>query len=102
MTASEAAHSRMRHVLTNVLGGSEDRVQVDVDMLRLENGDRLVLCSDGLTDLVDDETIAKALAAAPRSSEACTRLVDLALAGGGKDNITVIVAGYTLPAEQAT
>ncbi len=59
MTASEAAHSRMRHVLTNVLGGSEDRVQVDVDMLRLENGDRLVLCSDGLTDLVDDETIAK-------------------------------------------
>ena len=51
----------MRHVLTNVLGGSNEQVEVDVDLLRLEDGDRLLLCSDGLTDLVDDDTIAKTL-----------------------------------------
>ena len=101
LTADEAAVSKMRHVLTNVLGGSDDEVQVDVDLLRLENGDRLLLCSDGLTDLVDDDTIATTLSGLPRSSEACARLVQLALDGGGRDNITVIVAAYTVPSQQA-
>ena len=55
LSASEVAGSRMRHVLTNVLGGSDDEVQVDIDLLRLEDGDRLLLCSDGLTDLVNDD-----------------------------------------------
>ena len=98
LTAGEAAGSRMRHVLTNVLGGSDAEVQVDVDLLRLEDGDRLLLCSDGLSDLVGDDTITTTLSGLPRSSEACARLVQLALDGGGRDNITVIVAGYTLPA----
>ena len=100
LTADEAAVSRMRHVLTNVLGGSDDEVQVDVDLLRLEDGDRLLLCSDGLTDLVADDTIATTLSGLQRSSEACSRLVQLALDGGGRDNVTVIVAGYTLPTRQ--
>ena len=52
-----ADHSRHRHVLTNALGGSREDVMVDIDWLHLEDGDRLLLCSDGLTDLVDDGTI---------------------------------------------
>ena len=75
-------------------------VQVDIDLLRLEDGDRLLLCSDGLTDLVDDDTIATTLSASRPSSEACSRLVQLALDGGGRDNITVIVAEYTMPTDR--
>jgi protein phosphatase len=74
---------------------------VDTDLLRLNDGDRLLLCSDGLTDLVDDETITKILRNATRSSEACERLVQRALDDGGRDNVTVIVAAYRLPEEVA-
>ena len=97
LSASEAATSRMRHVLTNVLGGNDGEVHVDIDLLRLEDGDRLLLCSDGLTDLVDDATLASTLAAERPSAAACARLVQLALEGGGRDNITVIVAEYAIP-----
>jgi PPM family protein phosphatase len=99
LAACDVAESRVRHILTNALGGSSSTVDVDVDLLRLENGDRVLLCSDGLTDLVDDDTITTALAEAPSAKDACDRLLQLALDRGGRDNITVIVAGYTLPAE---
>jgi protein phosphatase len=95
----DIAASGVRHILTNALGGSTEHVEVDVDMLRLENGDRLLLCSDGLTDLVDDETITETLLASPTSTEACECLVELALTRGGRDNVTVIVAAYTIPDE---
>jgi protein phosphatase len=70
-------------------------VEVDVDQLTLTSGDRLLLCSDGLTDLVDDETLRQVLIDRRESAEACRRLVDLALAAGGKDNVTVVIASYT-------
>jgi protein phosphatase len=88
----------MGHILTNVLGGSFDHVEVDVDLLRLEDRDRLLLCSDGLTDLVDDDAITTTLAETESSSDACSRLVQLALEAGGRDNVTVIVATYAIPA----
>jgi PPM family protein phosphatase len=97
LEAAEVAGSRHRHVLTNALGGSSEDVQVDIDRLRLENGDRVLLCSDGLTDLVDDATITTILLEATRSSDACERLVQRALDSGGGDNVTVIVAAYQLP-----
>jgi PPM family protein phosphatase len=93
----DAATSGVRHLLINALGGSTEHVDVDVDLLRLEHGDWLLLCSDGLTDLVDDETISGTLARSENSKEACARLVQLALDGGGRDNVTVIVAGYSFP-----
>jgi PPM family protein phosphatase len=101
LRAGDVASSGMRHVLTNVLGGSDAHVDVDVDLLRLEDGDRVLLCSDGLTDHVDDDTIAQALSATRLSKEACPQLVQLALDSGGRDNVTVIVAAYTLPDEHA-
>jgi serine/threonine protein phosphatase PrpC len=97
MQAHDAAASDVRHILINALGGTVDDVQVDVDVAGLEDGDRLLLCSDGLTDCVDDDTIARTLLATQSSSEACARLVQRALDGGGRDNITVIVAAYTFP-----
>jgi protein phosphatase len=93
--------SGVAHILTNAIGGSSEKVDVDVDLLRLEDGDRVLLCSDGLTDLVDDEEIAATLAAMKTSQDACAELVRQALGGGGRDNITVIVGGYTLPDEAA-
>jgi serine/threonine protein phosphatase PrpC len=70
-------------------------VQVDVERVPLANGDRVLLCSDGLTDAVDDEVIRAVLAAATSAEDACKTLIEHALAGGGRDNITVIVASYT-------
>jgi protein phosphatase len=73
---------------------SED-VDVDVDQLELTSGDRVLMCSDGLTDMVDDDTIRRVLIEQRDSKEACQRLIDLALDHGGKDNVTVVVATYT-------
>jgi PPM family protein phosphatase len=91
----ESVH--FRHMLTNALGGQAEDVQVDVERVQLADGDRVLLCSDGLTDLLDDVTI-EGLLATGRSAEVCQRLVSLALERGGRDNITAIVAAYTLPA----
>jgi protein phosphatase len=93
----DVASSGVRHILTNALGGSTEHVEVDVDVLRLENGDRLLLCSDGLTDLVEDDEISGTLAATQASSDACDRLIQQALDRGGRDNVTVIVAAYEFP-----
>jgi PPM family protein phosphatase len=97
LEACDIADSGVRHILTNALGGSTENVDVDVDRLRLEDGDRLLLCSDGLSDLVDDEAMTRTLLGAPLSSDACAQLVKMALDSGGRDNVTVIVASYTFP-----
>ena len=99
LAPSEVAGSRHRHVLTNALGGTVGDVQVDTDQLQLEDGDRLLLCSDGLTDMVDDQTITEILMGTTRSSDACERLVQRALDNGGRDNVTAIVAAYRFSVE---
>jgi len=101
LAPDDVADSRHRHVLTNALGGSIESARVDTDLLRLNDGDRLLLCSDGLTDLVDDAAITDILRKATRSSDACERLVQRALDNGGRDNVTVIVAVYRIPEEPA-
>lgn len=98
LSASDAKISGFRHMLVNVLGGTAEHVEVDVDLLRLEDGDRLLLCTDGLTDCVNEDTISATLAGALPSSDVCRRLVQLALDGGGRDNITAIVATFGFPA----
>jgi protein phosphatase len=70
---------------------------VDVDLLPLEHGDRVILCSDGLTDLVNDDTISRTLGGTRTSADACARLVEQALDNGGHDNVTAIVAAYSIP-----
>src|SRR6185369_14238696 len=87
LAPGDLAGSRHRHVLTNALGGSCEDVQVDTDRIQLEDGDRLLLCSDGLTDLVDDAAITAIMRQATRSSDACERLVQRALDNGGRDNV---------------
>lgn len=90
---------RLRHVLTQALGRRGGEVQVEVHVVELVDGDRLVLCTDGLTDMVEDDAIADTLAHVPGASAACDRLTELALQRGGRDNITVVVAGFAIPAQ---
>jgi len=93
--AEEAAHHAYRHVVTNVVGGSDPAVQVEVHKLALEVGDCLLLCSDGLTEMASDGEILQVLTTAqPDPAAACERLVKLANDKGGKDNITAVVAVF--------
>jgi protein phosphatase len=90
----EAARHAMRHVVVNVVGGSDLGVQVEVHKLPLQNGDRLLLCSDGLTEMVQEEAIAAILQEEAEPERACERLVAAANEKGGKDNVTVVVARF--------
>ncbi len=95
LSEEEAADFGARHVLVNALGGFDEDVEVDVDHLQLVSGDRLLLCSDGLTDLVEDDEIREVLSDCRAAADGCRRLIDLALSRGGRDNITVVLACYT-------
>jgi len=97
ISQEEVAHHPSRHVLTSALATRGAFVQVELKHARIEDGETLLLCSDGLTEMVPDETIAQVLAAKEPAQAVCRRLVDLALEAGGKDNVTVVVARYTIP-----
>jgi protein phosphatase len=91
----KARSHRLRHVLTNALGGSPG-VKAETVKLRVADGDRLLLCTDGLTEAVPDEQIATVLRLHPRPADACRALVHAALDRGGPDNITVVLAAYSI------
>jgi PPM family protein phosphatase len=94
LTHEEAATHRLRHVLTNVLGGGTPLTDVDVHRVSLAAGDTVLLCSDGLYDVAKDEEIAAVLTAASSAQAACRALVDLALERGAPDNVTAVVSRY--------
>ena len=99
MAAPDSAEAkRMRHVLTNCLGGPDSGVQVDVHHHRLANDDVLMLCTDGLNDMIHDDEIARLMVEHPVPADACQVLVDLALERGGRDNITVLIGRYRFDA----
>ena len=95
--ADDTSTRAMRHVLTAALGSTGEPTDPQVHRLRLSDGDQLLLCTDGLTDMVADDGIAAVLGDANSSAAACQGLIDLALASGGKDNITVVLARYRFP-----
>lgn len=72
--------------------GMDAEVDPDVGTFDFIPGDRLLLCSDGLTGVVRDDRVAMLIAESGTPADACRRLADAALAGGGPDNVTVLVA----------
>jgi protein phosphatase len=90
----EVASHRLRHVVTNVVGGHDQGVKVEMHKVSLESRDRLLLCSDGLTEMVPEPDILQVLAAEEDPEAACEMLVDRANEAGGKDNVTVVVARF--------
>jgi len=89
ITPEEARTSRFRNIITRSVG-FEEQVAVDLLGLELAPGDRLVVCCDGLSNLVEDQEI-RDIVTTSALDEAPQRLVDLANDRGGDDNITVIV-----------
>lgn len=90
LTDEEARHHPRRHVITRALGTGEAS-ESDFWMLSVHDGDRLMVCSDGLTSEVPDEEIRRELAENHSPQDAVDSLIRRALDGGGRDNITVIV-----------
>ncbi len=96
--AGSAEAKKMSHMLTNCLGGQSSAVEVDVRHEHLQHDDRVLLCTDGLNDVVSDEEIEHVLAANPTPAGACGALMDLALKRGARDNVTVLVGRYLFEA----
>jgi serine/threonine protein phosphatase PrpC len=92
ISQEQVATHHLRNMLVRHIGGQA--TPIDVRHLRLQSGDQLLLCTDGLTDLVDLPAIEGVLQTASRAQAACEDLVGAALAAGGKDNVTVLVARY--------
>jgi PPM family protein phosphatase len=94
LAAEEAAQHRLRHVITNVVGGDSADFKVEVHKIHLECGDQVLLCSDGLTEMLPEEEINQILDAEAEPEQACRRLVTRANEAGGRDNITAVVAHF--------
>ena len=90
ISPAQARLARDRHVVTRAVG-AEPTLRPDVAVLDLEDGDLLLLCSDGLTEHVEDDEIARHLAEAYDLDETADRLVEAANAAGGSDNVTVVL-----------
>ena len=99
----EAEHHPQRSIITRALGVDSD-VAVDTQTIELREGDRVLLCSDGLSSMVERESIAAVLGDNADPQEASERLVHLANEAGGEDNITVVVIEVAgdAPARAAT
>jgi PPM family protein phosphatase len=90
ITKEQARTHHQRHGLTEALGVT-DEVETELLVRPRATDECLLLCSDGLTDMVDDEEILEILAAAPNPQQACHSLVEAANVKGGTDNISVIL-----------
>ena len=93
LTAEEARVSTRKNVITRALGQWEE-LEVDMVDLELADNDRLLLCSDGLTGMVDDAGIAELLGMHQNPEAACRALVEAANANGGRDNVTVVLLAF--------
>ncbi len=91
LTKEQARKHHQRHGLTEAIGITED-IQVEILVRQRQKDECLLLCSDGLTDMLDDEEILKLVESAKDPQDACNNLVQNANLRGGTDNITVILA----------
>jgi protein phosphatase len=96
MTQKEAAQSEHRNIILQALG-PEEKVVTDLYRCKLENDDFLVLCSDGLSNQVSPEDLARITRGSGRPEEVCEALIEEAMHTGAPDNVTVIAARLRTP-----
>jgi serine/threonine protein phosphatase PrpC len=87
----------LRHILTDAIGAGGSAPPVDVEQFRLVSGDTVMLCTNGLTDVVTEAEIADILARPRQPQEQCALLAELAKQRAGEDNLTVVLARYRMP-----
>jgi protein phosphatase len=90
ITTAEARNHPSRHIILRAVGVAE-QLALDVVEGRVVSGDLVLLCSDGITDMVDDGVIHEILASQTRMTEKIEELIILANSAGGKDNVTVVL-----------
>ncbi len=97
-----AASARdLHHILTETIGSTDlSGPMIDIDRCRLEDRDLVLLCTNGLTDMVGEEQIVDVLRSDRTCAEQCAALVSLAVEAGGEDDVTVLVARYRIPEEK--
>ena len=93
----EVATHPMRHVLTGAIATRGGKTPTELHQLGLIDGDQILLCTDGLVGMVADPAIAECWQVPGPAADSCRVLVDLALEGGGKDNVTVVLGRYRIP-----
>jgi protein phosphatase len=94
--AEDVAFHPERHIVTRALGMANSQVVVDLHHLRLADGDRILLCTDGLTGVVADSDIADVVRSLQDADEAAQALVNLARKSGPPDDATAVVVGYDI------
>ncbi len=88
--------SRLHHVLWNSLGASQDLPQPEIQKLTLQTEDALLLCSDGVTKHLNDSDLARLMTGSVTAEQRCAILTERAIAAGGTDNVTAVVASFQL------
>ncbi|MDR2209281.1 MAG: protein phosphatase 2C domain-containing protein [Azoarcus sp.] len=93
LTVEMAQNHPCQGLLTRGLG-VQDKVEPDTGICTLHPGDRLLLCTDGLTDMINEHEIARLLGMSVRADEVAKSLIEAANFAGGRDNVSVIVAWF--------
>jgi protein phosphatase len=91
----EAAASELNHILTDAVGG---KAAVQIGHFQLQDRDCVLLCTNGLTDFVDDANMQEILKRRGTLEDRCTTLANTAVERGARDNVTLILAEYSVPA----
>jgi len=85
---------RPADTVTEPAGAHPDTPEVPIEHVQIWSGDRVLLCTDGLTEVVNEDRISEVLAAKRSPGDDCRRLVDLAMSSGATDSVTVLIADY--------
>jgi protein phosphatase len=96
ISQEQANRHFMRHTLTSCLGGKSGSLRLDIHRIEMKTDDRILLCTDGLTDEMSADEVSEILASQPDSDDACRMMLERALQKKANDNITVTLAGYSL------
>jgi protein phosphatase len=94
ISKNNARHHQLRHVITNVIGTEKDPIP-DVAVFPVEPEDRLLLCSDGLTEMLEDQEIEDIVNDGKDEGLICAALIEKANQKGGYDNITIVLVQIT-------